>query len=923
MTDVQLQAVRYLASSNASLWHWTADGEAVAWADGTTIAFRREIEAVIERMVPHGLPRFGAIVLLLGACRDGWQQSSGRRAIAGMAATFAHWQPNPHRSLVGLQSGTVDVLVWRAINSMLQELDAVSRLPVDVRHGTLAKSILAETVFEPGAKRLAPDHAAFVADALTQGIDPTALAASVDVDKNEPLSQFARESESLQPGLGLVSAEALALRARTGFDEPVLPADLELPDAEQTRKLLTDLSHDREFAGLARLAQRLMAAVHVPRSLHSREELPVGGVSDLSNRGPLDRLLVSELANDTLTLAVRVALNEALYLRRESPPRDPPHRRALLLDCGIRMWGIPRAFAIASALAFAATTDGAAQVVAFRAAGKEVEPLDLTTRGGLVSCMAALGAWPHPGDSLQPFLDAVANPVGVAASASQHADAILITHPDVLDDPEFSTALARLAGRLLYIATVDRDGHFQMFAISSAGRKRVTDAELDLKLLFAGTAASTSVVSTPRQSLPAIWSVDRFPLRLPCVLKPQNTIAGEFGLIGVSRDGRLLHWESEVKHARQLTMTLPRQPLLGLYHVPALQSVCAVFAHRREKRACLIRAEPATGKVDVTELWLAGPPARGCCVAGSAVCLISDEAVEAFSLANGAPMASLSLVDSTRWSRDRFFENQTGWFALAYDGHALRLERAFPRTDKPPIMLFDFGREDGPFALRADGSLLASFSDEPLNAGPFTAAAVLGVSVDGSRIAVRADSRSFVLDLKKAGYQWKEGGISWPEFLVGPQFRWARRFPATGPGFYRSIYVDSSQQLCLVSAENHRWQLTTNSLGKHVFVRTWKDAAIYPFHFQPVKPPAGVRITLHEAQWADGSRAFIDSRRLLHLKSSDPDVPELSLVLSSQEVSGWSSDGRLFGSRRFLPHGEPAPDKELAEIIRQYVLRLQ
>ena len=40
--------------------------------------------------------------------------------------------------------------------------------------------------------------------------------------------------------------------------------------------------------------------------------------SDISNRGPLDRLLLSESAHDDLTLAVRIALNEALYLRRES-----------------------------------------------------------------------------------------------------------------------------------------------------------------------------------------------------------------------------------------------------------------------------------------------------------------------------------------------------------------------------------------------------------------------------------------------------------------------------------------------------------------------------------------------------------------------------------------------------------------------------
>ena len=72
----------------------------------------------------------------------------------------------------------------------------------------------------------------------------------------------------------------------------------------------------------AGFARQLMAAVTLPRRLADPEEIAMGGVSDISNRGPLDRLLLTELVHDDLTLAVRVSSNEALYLRRESPPRD-------------------------------------------------------------------------------------------------------------------------------------------------------------------------------------------------------------------------------------------------------------------------------------------------------------------------------------------------------------------------------------------------------------------------------------------------------------------------------------------------------------------------------------------------------------------------------------------------------------------------
>ena len=68
----------------------------------------------------------------------------------------------------------------------------------------------------------------------------------------------------------------------------------------------------------------------------------------------MDRLLLSELAHDDLTLAVRIAMNEALYLRRETPPSNPPKHRAVLLDSGIRLWGVPRVFATAVGMALAA-----------------------------------------------------------------------------------------------------------------------------------------------------------------------------------------------------------------------------------------------------------------------------------------------------------------------------------------------------------------------------------------------------------------------------------------------------------------------------------------------------------------------------------------------------------------------------------------
>jgi len=368
--DAQTLATSYLSPSTDSLWRWSTDGDALTWSDGSTIAFRQEVEHVIARLAPQGLPPFGAVAMLLAACRPGWDQSAGRGAFLRYANVFSQWRTGAQSSATTAPlhaSQLVFQRVSKGIQQVVEGLDGVSRFAPEVRQTKEAKATLAEAVFECAKnRRLTPDESALVVKALEDGVNPERL--TLRFSSSEALREFADDADALREGLPRLSEQSLALRQRTGLDElPKAPEDLDLAPAERVRRLLAELRRDKELAGLARLAQDLMAAVHVPRTLRQQEELPLGGVSDLSNRGPLDRLLVSELAHDDLTLAVRVAVNEALYLRRESPPRQPPNRRAILLDAGIRMWGIPRVFGVAVALALAATSDPRAELLIFRA----------------------------------------------------------------------------------------------------------------------------------------------------------------------------------------------------------------------------------------------------------------------------------------------------------------------------------------------------------------------------------------------------------------------------------------------------------------------------------------------------------------------------------------------------------------------------
>jgi hypothetical protein len=258
---------------------------------------------------------------------------------------------------------------------------------------------------------------------------------------------------------------------------------------------------------VARAARELLAAVRLPRRLGMRDELALGGVADITNRGPLDRLLLSELAHDDLTLSVRVALNEALYLRREPPMREPPGALALLLDSGVRLWGTPRVLATAVALALIARDKQHSEIMAWRSCGRQLHPLDLLSRQGLTQHLAALEPNAHAGESLSAFAS--------AASENAQNQSVLITHRDALADPEFRRALADHPASLGFIATVDGAGKFELHAMPLAHRAPLCEADLDLAEVFGERIAIPVIKTEVDLNLPAIFGVSPFPFLMP------------------------------------------------------------------------------------------------------------------------------------------------------------------------------------------------------------------------------------------------------------------------------------------------------------------------------------------------------------------------------------------------------------------------
>jgi MoxR-vWA-beta-propeller ternary system domain bpX1/MoxR-vWA-beta-propeller ternary system domain bpX0 len=908
MSEVQRAARNYLTPPPSTFWRWRESGQVITWVDGRTIAFRAELEQVLRRLArpagaaEEGLPPLGSVVLLLAATRAGWSEGAGPSLLSGLL------------SRAGGQN-------WKAglVQVVREGLERVTGLEATLRSIPAARTELSAFVFEGSSPRTSGAVAAEVVRLLDQGLPENVFDPVEQTTHWETPTVFWYELRCLHHGLSRFDPNALALRQQTGLEELPQPAEIELPAAERVRSLIARLEEeDAELSGLARLARDLMAAVTLPRSVSDRDDLPLGGVSDISNRGPLDRLLLSELAHDDLTLAVRVATGEALYLRREQPPRTPPRHRVLLLDAGLRSWGIPRVFATAVALAVAATAGREGRLSCFRARGRTVVPVDLTSRDGLVEHLASLEPDLHPGPALAALQAALeASPTGVSGlpespGPPEGLDVVVVTTEDVATDLDFQRALVDQALWPLHLATVRRDGRFQLLLCGLHGRKTLRTAMLDLEGLFTPRKSRAAPLIDRKQpaGLPAILSVRPFPLLLSHAFNPsQSWLVPGQGLLTLTRDRRLLLWTGPGQGARQLADDLPRGNLVWASAECRDGEVKAVTWFPGTDALHLLTIRPTEGRCEVVKLERS--VGRGGTVAAhnGALFLISGSQADIFSLATGKRGRVTSIPRGFHWDGGRFFRaGNEHWMALCNAGPTARLE-AVLSAPRPLIRMFERPGIEGPIGVTPQGDLYFTATGETrkTRTSLVSPVQVRAISRSGDRVVIgnqpgtRQAHHDFVIEVDTGEVRSWYGD---PDACVERTYHHAcplslrTQFTHIGPGPRGQLVLTTRKKAHLgIEGSGNEIRLRSLELQSRDFTRR--------VAFQPTPSPAGVGYTLKVASWSDGSQAFLDSRGLLHLRSSSFAIRETTIVLTDWPLAGWCSDGRLWGHRYFTG---PPPD---------------
>ena len=926
-----MQTDRYFTQALSLFFRWEDGGTVLCWDNGATIAFREELAAVINRLGSEGLPPLNTIAVLLSACRANWFE----------ARCYLMLYDSPE----GLQDTPVlqDPESWQAgqLRRFLAELDRIHALPESLRSSLEARCELVAMVVEDRSSEWNRELIELLADRVRAGL-PEDLQSQggflqtigeLELDLVSSLKLYSttgvptqvvpiaaaatdltRDLNWLGDNLKRVDADALSRRLRTGIESEVLPAEDLDPDDRNTRDLIRELIGDEEFGGIAKLAENLLAVVHFPRSLTEQNDLPLGGVSDITNRGQLDRLLLSELAHDDLTLAVRIAVNEAMYLRRESPPKSQSQTRHLMIDAGLCLWGIPRVFATSVALAMSATTEKNVRTVAYRAEGKLLQPVDLKSREGLEDHLSVVSPSLHSGAAIGEFIS--------INDSDELVDHVVITSDDVVADADFRRELTAASQESpVYLVTVSRAGKLEFSVWSARGRKTIREATLNLDALLDTPNRQHSLKRRNTDtSFPMILSRENFPFRLPHAVLNEVMFDLNGDALTVTSDGRLMLWDRPNVGAIQLSdQILGGKPLWqGWDESGRLMLVCGFLM----PDALRLITVDDQHEVEITRLE-SGQPSYKVTGFGGQVFVVSKTLVEAFVPGSSKPVGSLEipvdLSDATsigtssncpvnqKSASSRFFVSGDKWFALAPGVNGPVLEKV--PTEPLTIGLFD-QRGLGIVSIFATDLALRRSGDTP---GIFCHESLWRISNDGCMLLSQINA---LVEQRNTRINVNYGGSDAPQYIQEKLYQ--RVSDRALRNRFSGIGV-SNQRLFLRTNKGDVLIVETDSPLLLRKIRPADGAMQNVVPFQDTPSPAGTRYTLKVAEWEDGSRAWLDSRCLLHLRTSSREVPEATIVLSEGQLCGWCEEGGYFGKGYFNPDAEVTDPERDAEICRKAI----
>lgn len=534
--DVQ-EAITYFAQQKNYFWRWADGGQVIEWQNGSTICYRAELVELMRQLEGQRIVPFSSIILFLAACSEGYKTSGGSDIIKEVAQEISY-------------AGKKETEIL--LNQSLDFMEAVSGLPKEIKNSVVKKAHIIHECFQL-QHNLSNLTWLFLADELDSGRIDTANETSL---ATLLLDKFNGDLSFLSAaGLIYPTTERLVMKVLTGLAEIPKPIETVIPDPEN-KDLLGQLAQDPATAGISYLTKHLIAALNIPMHSQGSGEQPFGGISDITNKGSYDKLLLSELAQDEELLTARLVNSEALYFKREEPPEDVDRKRVILLDTTLKMWGKPRMFGISAALACTLNTKHGEAIEAYALEGDYYQSIDFGTTKGILHSLQQLNPALHCGKALSTLIN--------EQNKTDSDEYIFITGDWQHQPYDFQALFSNTKTVLNFIISVGRDGDLNLYECINGNAKLLNTTKFDLEEILFQKAQVGKKAKPQKKYLDtriAFLNQAESPLYFPTPQSLRLTTDRAFfiyinykegNVVAVYDDQRLLYWEKRGRGAIEL-----------------------------------------------------------------------------------------------------------------------------------------------------------------------------------------------------------------------------------------------------------------------------------------------------------------------------------------------------------------------------------
>lgn len=482
---------QYFRWYNDYFWQWEDSGEVLAVQEGDTIAYREFVLELLEKLSDQGLPPFGSLLLAMIATNP-----EGARTLAVVEKRLLKQMP--------VINDGPDPL--RPAIAFLQQL---ATLPAEYKQGR-KRFLLFQTLFAGCHNHLSVANSkAVVKDFRTSSIMGGLLPA-----KTFPFSLYQREFTVIKllakrfPSNEAVLAKMAALPL---VEEPVSLEERDHPDNAGKDFVETLVENTKTFH-VGSLVKRLWSGLNIPHHNILPSQQPLGGVSDLSNKGEFHRLLLSEFASEDIVLLSRLANNEALYINREVPPRNNNRQRIILLDVSIKNWGTPKtlAFALLLAIARHPKTDILCQAFVV---GTRCHPIRFETIDDIIESLQVLEPSRHPAEGLDHFFREY--------KEKGNAELFFVSSQETFRQALLHPVFSEQAAAFSYWILTDSEGGIDLYKRQHNSKKHVQHLQLPLEELWKRESGQA-----PER--PAIKGLS-FPLLFSGAMSPKKVVEASNG----------------------------------------------------------------------------------------------------------------------------------------------------------------------------------------------------------------------------------------------------------------------------------------------------------------------------------------------------------------------------------------------------------